>query len=186
MVSQWGGRTGLKRVRGARFYEVTSRPTDDTGEPSVERVDRSRERHARGRSSGGSGPCGRLSGADDEHPTGYGGTGLATRVRHTVHRCSARLPHIFTTGHYNGLSTWLGFFQSSGTSSNLTTRYCEPLDPGHCVWSAGKNLRDSAGFQPTRVEQLRERDCIVSPAMPRYEGSMLGSVSPGAAAYPLP
>jgi hypothetical protein len=26
LVSQWGGRTGLKRVRRARFYEVTSRP----------------------------------------------------------------------------------------------------------------------------------------------------------------
>jgi len=43
-------------------------PTDGTGEPSVERVDKSRERHARGRSRGGSGPCGRLSGVDDEHP----------------------------------------------------------------------------------------------------------------------
>jgi hypothetical protein len=26
LVSQWGGRTGLKRARWARFYEVTSRP----------------------------------------------------------------------------------------------------------------------------------------------------------------
>jgi hypothetical protein len=71
-------------------------PTDDTGEPSVERVDKSRERHARGRSSGGSGLCGRLSGVDDEHPTGYGGTGLAPEVVHTVHRCSAPLSRTLT------------------------------------------------------------------------------------------
>ena len=34
--------------RSARFYEVTSRPTDDTGEPSAERADESFSRHGTG------------------------------------------------------------------------------------------------------------------------------------------
>jgi hypothetical protein len=34
--------------RRARFYEVTSRPTDDTGEPSAERADESFSRHGAG------------------------------------------------------------------------------------------------------------------------------------------
>src|ERR1017187_3621362 len=49
----------------------------------------------------GSGPCGKLSGADDEHPTGYGGAGLTPEVLHTVHQRSAPSP----PNYYDYLST---------------------------------------------------------------------------------